>query len=111
MAYPAAVHSEYRLLRGEVMSDPRTFVLLRSEDLDLCRRTVRRQLRRQFGPRDARWHEDVIPDRFECCRTFPAMKVVTMRPPEAVAAELHLFVTNSLERTARRRRENLHRQA
>ena len=65
-----------------------TFVLLPSLDLETCvAEIVRRQLRRRFA-RAAEREEQVIRMRFPIYAELPIMKVETMKPVEAVVAEL-----------------------
>ena len=89
MTYPTAIHQCYAELRREIARSPTTVVLLPSLDLETCVvETVRRQLMRPFGRRDAAREEAVIRDRFGTHVSLPATKIGTMRPPAEVAAEI-----------------------
>jgi shikimate kinase len=88
MTYPHDVHPDYVRWRQHVASSERTFVLLPSLDLETCvAETVRRQLRRAFA-RTAGREEHVIRGRFLVYARLPARKVETLRPVDAVVAEL-----------------------
>jgi shikimate kinase len=88
MTYSADIHASYLGLRQRLASSPSTFVLLASLDFETCvAETVRRQLTRPFA-RAAAQEERVIRDRFSAYIALPAHKVATMRPVEAVVADL-----------------------
>ena len=88
MTYRGDIHSRYARLRQRIASSETTFVLLPSLDLETCvTEIVRRQLRRPFA-RGAEREEDVIRTRFPIYVGLPARKVETMRPVDAVVAEL-----------------------
>ena len=89
MAYPRDVHPRYAALRSRLGRAAGTFVLLPSLAPATCAaETVRRQLARPFGRRDAGREEAVIRERLGIYAALRAPKVETMRPPEAVAADL-----------------------
>ena len=89
MAYPRDVHPGYAAVRARVARAAGTFVLLPSLDAETCvAETVRRQLTRPFGRRDAAREEAVARERFALYAALSAPKVETMRPPELVAADL-----------------------
>lgn len=86
MVYPAAVHPAYATATEAIVGDRATFVLLPSVEREACvAETVRRQLGRAFGRRDAAREEAVIRERFDRYLALPAPKVETMRPAHAVA--------------------------
>jgi len=88
MTYRDDVHPGYIRLREHIARSEQTFVLLPSLDLETCvAETVRRQLRRPFA-RTAEREEQVIRGRFSSHASLPARKVETMRPVDAVVAEL-----------------------
>lgn len=93
MTYRDNIHPDYLALRLRVASSPLTFVLLPSLDLEACvKEIVRRQLRRPFA-RSAGREEQVIRDRFFTYLGLSACKVETMRPVEAIVAELVAVLT------------------
>ena len=88
MTYRDNVHPEYVRCRQQIASSKLTFVLLPSLHLETCvEEIVRRQLLRPFA-RVAEREEQVIRARFPIYVSFPARKVETMRPVDAVVAEL-----------------------
>lgn len=88
MTYGDDVHTGYARWRQRIASSQSTFVLLPSLDLEVCvAETVRRQLLRPFA-RVAEREEQVIRTRFATYASLPARKVETMRPVDAVVAEL-----------------------
>ena len=88
MTYRSDVHPDFIRLREGIASSESTFVLLPSLDLEICvAEIVRRQLRRPFA-RAAEREEQVIRTRFPVYAGLPALKVETMKPVEAVLAEL-----------------------
>jgi shikimate kinase len=92
MTYRADVHPSYVCWRQRIASSESTFVLLPSLDLETCvAEIVRRQLRRSFARARER-EEDVIRTRFAIYASLPARKVETMRPVDAVVAELLTMV-------------------
>lgn len=92
MTYHDQVHPTYAGWRQRIASSALTFVLLPSLDDETCvAEIVRRQLRRPFARSGAR-EEDVIRTRFPVYVSLPARKVETMRPVEAVVAELFTAV-------------------
>jgi shikimate kinase len=92
MTYRDNVHSHYVRWRERIASSKSTFVLLPSLDLENCvAEVVRRQLCRPFA-RAAEREEQVIRTRFPIYASLPALKVETMRPVDAVIAELVTLV-------------------
>jgi len=92
MTYRDDVHPAYVRWRQRIASSKSTFVLLPSLDLETCvAEIVRRQLRRPFA-RAAGREEHVIRERFPIYASLPAHKVETMRPVDAVVAELLTMV-------------------
>lgn len=88
MTYRYDVHPAYIRCRQRIASSESTFVLLPSLDLEICvAEVVRRQLRRPFA-RGPEREEYVIRTRFPLYVGLPARKVETMRPVDAVVAEL-----------------------
>jgi len=88
MTYRGDIHPRYVCVRQRIASSETTFVLLPSLDLETCvAEIVRRQLRRPFA-RGAEREEYVIRTRFPIYAGLPARKVETMRPVNAVVAEL-----------------------
>jgi shikimate kinase len=88
MTYRDDVHPDYVQWRRAIESSPSTFVLLPSLDHETCvAEIVRRQSWRRFA-RSAEREEQVIRNRFFVYVSLPAQKVETMRPVEAVVAEL-----------------------
>ncbi|HET7233862.1 MAG TPA: shikimate kinase [Longimicrobium sp.] len=88
MTYRHDVHPDYAGLRQHIAMSELTFVLLPSLDLETCvAETVRRQLRRPFARMPER-EEQVIRSRFSIHARLPARKVETLRPVDAVVAEL-----------------------
>ena len=80
MVYPPSVHASYETLTDAIARSRTTFVLLPSLDCETCvAETVRRQLARPFGRRDAAREEAVIRDRFGRYKDIPAIKIETMR--------------------------------
>jgi shikimate kinase len=93
MTYRDDVHAGYARWRQRIASSNSTFVLLPSLDLENCvAETARRQLLRPFA-REAEREEQVIRTRFATYAGLPARKVETMRPVDAVVAELLTLVT------------------
>lgn len=93
MTYPGDVHPRYEACRANIATNPSTFVLLPSLDLETCvAETVRRQLGRPFS-RSAEREEQVIRARFAAYRDLPATKVTTMRPALDVVENLASKVT------------------
>jgi shikimate kinase len=89
MLYPPSVHPAYAALTEAIARSRTTVVLLPSLDREACvAETVRRQLGRPFGRRDAVREEAVIRERFDRYLSLPAIKVETMRPPLEVAAAI-----------------------
>jgi shikimate kinase len=92
MTYRDDVHTAYAGWRQRIASSQSTFVLLPSLALEICvAETVRRQLFRPFA-RMAEREEQVIRMRFATYASLPARKVATMRPVDAVVAELLTLV-------------------
>jgi shikimate kinase len=88
MTYRHDVHPDYARRRQHIASSELTFVLLPSLDLETCvAETVRRQRGRAFA-RTAEREEHVIRSRFPIYASLPTRKVETMRPVDAVVAEL-----------------------
>ena len=88
MTYVDGIHPDYVALRQRLASSPSTFVLLPSVNVETCvNEIVRRQLRRPFA-RAAEREEHVIRERFVAYVGLAARTVETMRPVEAVVAEL-----------------------
>jgi shikimate kinase len=88
MTYRDDVHPAYVRWRQRIASSKSTFVLLPSLDLETCvAEIVRRQLQRPFARAPER-EEHVIRTRFPIYASLPARKVETMRPVDAVVAEL-----------------------
>jgi shikimate kinase len=93
MVYPASVHPAYVSVAEAVARSPTTVVLLASLDRETCvAETVRRQLARPFGRRDAPREEAVIRERFDRYLALPAMKLETTRPAPDVATAIHARV-------------------
>jgi shikimate kinase len=89
MVYPEDVHSAYASVREAIAGSRTTIVLLPSLDRETCvAETVRRQLGRLIGRRDAAREEAVIRGRFGRYLGLPAMKIETMRPALEVAAAI-----------------------
>jgi len=100
MTYREEIHSCYAHWRQHVLSGESTCVLLPSLDLETCvAEIVRRQLQRPFA-RSAQREEHVIRIRFPVYANLPARKVETMRPVDAVVADL-LKTTSLVERLRR----------
>ena len=92
MTYRDNVHSDYVRRREQIAWSKSTFVLLPSLDVEICvAEVVRRQLQRPFA-RAAEREEHVIRTRFPIYAGLPALKVETMRPVDAVVAELVTLV-------------------
>lgn len=90
MVYPPSAHSAYAAITDGIASSRTTFVLLPSLHRETCvAETVRRQLRRPFGRRDAEREEAVIRHRFDRYMALPATKIETMRPASDVARAIH----------------------
>jgi len=90
MLYPASVHPAYSAVTEAIIRSGTTVVLLPSLDRETCvAETVRRQLRRLFGRRDAAREEAVIRERFDRYKGLPTLKVETMRPAKEAAAAIH----------------------
>lgn len=88
MTYRRDVHPRYPNVCERLASSSLTFVLLPTLDLETCvTETVRRQLTRAFA-RSAEREEYVIRTRFPIYASLPVRKIETMRPIEAVVAEL-----------------------
>jgi shikimate kinase len=88
MTYRDDIHPGYARWRQQIGSGDSTFVLLPILDVDTCvAEIVRRQLRRPFA-RTAEREEQVIRARLPIYLGLSARKVETMRPIEAVVAEL-----------------------
>src|SRR5207248_3051045 len=88
LTYRPDVHPGYARWRQDIASNPLSFVLLPSLDLETCvAEIVRRQLRRPFA-RSAEREEYVIRTRFAIYANIPAQNVETMRPVDAVVAAL-----------------------
>ena len=84
----ADIHQTYAEVRASIAASPTTFVLLPSLDLDTCvAEIVRRQVRRPFGLVASR-EESKIRHRFSIYMASPALKVETMRLPEAVVTDI-----------------------
>ena len=94
MLYPASVHPAYSTVTEAIIRSTTTVVLLPSLDRETCvAETVRRQLRRPFGRRDAAREEAVIRERFDRYNGLPTLKVEAMRPAEEAAAAIHARLT------------------
>ena len=92
MTYRQDVHPGYVRCRRQIASSPITFVLLPSLQVETCvAEIVRRQLQRSFARAAAR-EEQVIRARFPVYVSLSARKVDTMRPVDAVVAELVVAV-------------------
>jgi shikimate kinase len=90
MVYPKYVHPAYAAVREAIAGSRTAVVLLPSLDREACvAETVRRQLGRPIGRRDAAREEAVIRERFDRYMGLPAMKMETMRPALEVAAAIH----------------------
>ncbi|MCA1592283.1 MAG: hypothetical protein LC754_06455 [Acidobacteria bacterium] len=90
MVYPKDVHPAYAAVREAIAGSSTTVVLLPSLDRETCvAETVRRQLGRPIGRRDAVREEAVIRERFDRYMDLPAMKIETMRPALEVATAIH----------------------
>ena len=90
MVYPECVHPAYAAVREAIAGGRTTVVLLPSLDRETCvAETVRRQLGRPIGRRDAVREEAVIRERFDRYMDLPAMKIETMRPALEVAMAIH----------------------
>lgn len=90
MVYPTSVHPAYAAVAEAVAKSPTTVVLLPSLDREVCvAETVRRQLGRPIGRRDAAHEEAVIRSRFDRYLSLPAVKLETMRPESEIAAAIH----------------------
>ncbi len=88
MTYRDDIHPDYIGWRQRITSSDSTFVLLPSLDLETCvAEIVRRQLLRPFA-RTLEREEQVIRTRFATYVSLSARKVETMRPIDAVVAEL-----------------------
>jgi shikimate kinase len=88
MTYRDEVHPDYLSRRQRIDSSQSTVVLLPSLDLQTCvAEIVRRQLPRPFA-RAQECEEDVIRRRFPIYVRLRPRKVETMRPVDAVVAEL-----------------------
>ena len=91
MVYAPSVHPAYDALKQTITHSHTTFVLLPALDRDICvAETVRRQLGRPFGRRDAAREEAVIQDRFGRYLALTAPKVETMRPVHEVVEAIHV---------------------
>lgn len=92
MTYRDDILPGYHRCRQRIASSGSTFVLLPSLDLETCvAETVRRQVRRPFARTPER-EEHAIRTRFPTYAGLPARKVETMRPVDAVVAELFAAV-------------------
>lgn len=90
MTYPDAAHPQLAAIRDAITARPSTIVLLPSLDLGECvAETLRRQRTRPLMHHrtDAR-EEEVIRERFPVYAGLPARRVMTMRRPTDVAAEI-----------------------
>jgi shikimate kinase len=88
MTYRPDVHPSYPSLREKVASNPLTFVLLPTLDIETCvAETVRRQVTRSFA-RSPEREEHVIRTRFPIYASLPPRKIETMRPVAVVVAEI-----------------------
>jgi len=90
MTYPDGTHPELPTIRQSIATQPSTFVLLPSLDLEECvTETKRRQRERSLVHRrtDHR-EEDVIRERFPVYMALPARKVSTMRRTVDIAVEI-----------------------
>jgi shikimate kinase len=93
MTYPVPIHPAYAAIAEGIANHPTTVVLLASLDRETCvAETVRRQLARPFGRRDAAREEAVIRERFDRYLDLPPAKVETMRAPVEVAAAIHAML-------------------
>jgi shikimate kinase len=100
MTYRPDLHPSYASVRDHVATNPSTFVLLPSLDLETCvAETVRRQLTRSFARPQER-EEHVIRTRFPIYASLPARKVETMRPVGEVVAELVAAVVELTDPTS-----------
>jgi shikimate kinase len=89
LTYAADAHPDYAERRNAITTDPLTFVLLPSLDLETCvAEIVRRQLGRRFVHQTAAEAAAVIRQRFGVYLAVPARKIMTMRPAEDVADEI-----------------------
>jgi shikimate kinase len=90
MTYPEDTHPQLPTVWQSIVTQPSTFVLLPSLDLEECvTETVRRQRRRPLAHhRTDRREEEVIRERFPVYMDLPGRKVTTMREPADVAAEI-----------------------
>lgn len=89
MTYAPAVHPRYAALRERIARAPTTVVLLPAFDRERCvAETVRRQVARGVSRRTPAREEAVIRDRFEVYVGLAAVRVETMRAPDAVADEI-----------------------
>jgi shikimate kinase len=88
MTYEPALHPCYAQWRDAIASSDTTFVLLPSLDLETCvAEVVRRQVGRSFARTRDR-EERIIRTRFAIYAGLPATKVETMRPVDAVVADI-----------------------
>ena len=88
MTYRDDVHLDYVRWRLRIASSESSFVLLPSLDVESCvAEIVRRQLRRPFARTPER-EEQVIRARFPIYARLAARKIETMRPVDAVVAEV-----------------------
>ncbi len=93
MTYGRDVHPSYPSLRQRIASNPFTFVLLPSLDLERCvAEIVRRQLTRSFA-RSPQREEEVIRARFPIYASLPPRKMETMRPVAVVVADIVALVS------------------
>ena len=89
MTYTPEVHPRYAAVRNTIARSRTTFILLPSLDLETCvAETVRRQMARALTRRTPCREESVIRERFATYVYLPVQKVVTMRPPLDVAADI-----------------------
>lgn len=91
ISYQPDVHPAYVSTCQDITRSPLTFALLPSLDLEMCvAEIVRRQLTRSFSRTAAR-EEAVIRRRFGIYLALPVTKIVTMRPPHAIAADIRAW--------------------
>lgn len=95
MTYPENAHPELQAIRRSIATQPSTFVLLPSLDLEECvTETVHRQRERPLAHhRSDRREEDVIRQRFPVYMDLPARKVSTMGQAVDIAAEIVTLIS------------------
>lgn len=95
MTYQLDIFSGYKEIRQEIELNPLTFLLLPSLEIESCtKEIIRRQLKRSYLNSSVEKEEKKIRVRFPIFMNLKCEKIITNEPPEKIAEEIYVRLSN-----------------